>query len=171
MKKSLLILLLIVSFQMLGQKESRPPFPSNIVELGIGAGPNYGIFGVKTVIGYKGNGLIIGTGAFTGLFAYHIGVQGAYKWFYGSFCYGTVASVSSNFSSTELVNGMVIGAGGKVNLLRNKKMFLDLGAGYAFGAYYQTPFGEDFLGGPRIMLGLGFRLFDTRKKEKVSMDD
>lgn len=164
MNKLFLAALLFLHLHVLAQYEERPPYPSNILDFGIGAGPNYGVFGTKTVIGYKGNGFLFGAGTTEGLFAYQIGVQGSYQWFFANLCYGTVAGVSINNSPLELVNGTIVNLGGRINLLRNKKMFLELGFGYAFGAYVRTPFGEDFLGGPRGLIGLGFRVFDVKKK-------
>jgi hypothetical protein len=160
-----LVFFLLFSKGFAQEKEkTKTPFPKSIVDFGIGAGPNYGIFGAKTVIGYKGNGLLVGTGVFTGLFAFQLGAQASYKWFFANLCYGTMASVTNeNTGTTELANGMIFMGGGKINLTKNKKLFLELGLGYTWGAYLYTPAGSFPLGGVNAVSGLNYR-FTFKKK-------
>ncbi|MGE0568172.1 MAG: hypothetical protein AB7O73_09500 [Bacteroidia bacterium] len=154
------------------EKPPRPPFPNSIIDFGIGAGPNYGIFGFKTVIGYKGSGLILGTGVFESQFAMQVGVQVSYKWFFASYAYGTYGSATSQFGNTLLLDGNIAAGGGRINLLRNKKLFLELGVAYTWGAYVVTPFSEVPVKGPAIISGIGWRFFNIKKKEKAKgIDD
>src|ERR1700712_3663995 len=71
--------------------------PASIVNVGIGGGINYGIFGVKTVTGYKNSGLLLGLGYCPGgLLGYEIGGQISIKWFYINMGYGVFATVQEN---------------------------------------------------------------------------
>jgi len=141
---------------------SQSELPNSIVSFGIGAGPNYGVFGTKTVIGYKNSGLLLGAGALAGLFAYEIGVQFSPTWFFLNLGYGVYGlSVNGNTGKQELIKGLIFIVGGMINLGKQKKIFIDLGIGYAGGGSIKTSFGQTLdVNGPSGIIGIGYRIGD-----------
>ncbi len=173
MKRYLLFSIITLSFfSIYSQKKERPPFPNSIIDIGVGAGSNYGMLGAKTVLGYKGSGILIGTGIFSGQFAYQVGLQASYKWFFANFCYGTYSSVTDGKTGeTELANGFIAMGGGKINLIRSKKLFLELGLGYGWGATYEFLGGSIPISNAVAVVGIGYRIFNVKKKQKEPVDE
>jgi hypothetical protein len=135
------------------------------MNIGVGLGMNYGEIGLKSVIGAKNSGLLIGLGSNPDVgLGYEIGAQISADWFYANIGYGTFGS------RTTTVNGVVIESvslsavniliGGMINLGKAKRGFIDLGLGHTIGA----PAYHDFLGNDfdqnqfTFSLGFGYRL-------------
>lgn len=155
------------------QQAEKPPYPKSFADIGIGLGPNYGIFGVKTVIGYKGSGLMVGLGKLEGFLAYEIGLQGSIKWWFVNVGYGVYGVATTEFyyyygqtEKTSLLKGIIINTGGKINLIRSKNLFLELGIGYGQGGYIE----DDFIGyreninAVNFVAGLNYRISSNIKK-------
>jgi len=99
-----------------------------IINVGAGFGANYGGFaGIKSIFGYKDNGVLVGFGTMFGKLSYEIGGQLSYRWFIVNLTYGAIARVN-NF----VENGGSFVVGGMINLNKSKRLFLDLGIGNTF---------------------------------------
>ena len=90
--------------------------------------------GIKTIIGKRNSGLLIGFGKMPITYGYEIGGQLSYKWFYFNAGYG----VSSTYQSADNVKGRLtafnINIGGMFNLGKEKGTFIDIGTGGFLGA-------------------------------------
>ncbi len=154
-----IILLFIITISY-SQEFKTNPGRNSIIDIGIGAGPNYGIIGVKTVIGYKGSGLLIGTGMIQGMFAYEIGVQINPKWFFFNVGYGVYGILEQNYyHDDELLSGLIIEAGFKFNMNKSKKIFLEFGVGYTSGKDIDIGYGYTMPSqGISGVIGIGYRV-------------
>lgn len=110
--------------------------PKSYVNIGIGFGQSSGGLGIKTVIGYKNSGLLVGIG-YLGheITGYKIGGQISFKRFYVEVGYGVVAY------TYHLNNGLITPfesfsalLGGMISLGKEKRIFIDLGGGFSFRA-------------------------------------
>lgn len=138
------------------------PFPNNYVDLGVGAGPNYGIIGIKSVFGYKGTGLMLGVGSVAGETAYEIGFQAKYLWFFINIGYGTYGVYTiEGFGRKEegLVNGTIVILGGQINLY-NQRLYLEAGFGLHSGGEFKGFLGETIQeeAGVSAVIGIGYRI-------------
>jgi hypothetical protein len=158
MKSSLLIVILFLSAFAFSQKKEKLPYPRSFIEVGLGAGPNHGMVGAQVLIGYKGNGLLLGGGIFGG----EVGLQGGYKWMYASIAFGAYNIVSDG-TSVYALNGISIMGGVKLNLHRAKKWYFQLGAGYSGGDYISTPAGSIPVSGFNLSIGFGYRIAFKKK--------
>ena len=68
-----IFLFLTIAFNANAQGAPKKVYPNSFVDLSAGVGMNYGMAGVKTVIGYKGTGLYLGTGTVIGEFGFQFG--------------------------------------------------------------------------------------------------
>ena len=112
------------------------------------------------MIGYKGSGLLLGVGTLSGDLGYEIGLQVSQKWWFLNLGYG-VYGVATNMITEErqLLAGFIGLTGGKINLNKSKRIFLELGIGYAGGDSVDIPGREGFsTGGLSGVIGLGCRL-------------
>lgn len=160
-KASVLLILLVVSFLVNAQNE----LPRSHINIGVGGGMNYGVLGVKTVIGYRNSGLLIGLGAVPGgVFGYEIGGQLAIESFYFNLGYGVSGVYQINDGPVEPIKCMSFIVGGMVNLNKKKNWFLDLGLGHTFGSETVEigPFKENNDAFTAV-IGIGVRL--AAKKE------
>jgi hypothetical protein len=160
--RNILFLFLLFPCLFFSQKPPKPPYPKSIVDVGLGVGTNYGMIGAQAVVGYKGNGLLLAAG----LLGWEIGVQGSYKWAFASVSYGTY-NIASDGSGIYGLHGIIIMAGGKINLVRSKKIFLEIGAGYAGGDGVYLSHDYVPINGPTATLGFGYRIA-KKVKEPVS---
>ena len=163
MKKLFTILLLGITTLVFSQKTE---IPNSIVDFGLGLGPNYGIFGTKTIIGYQGTGLLIGIGTLGGNTAYEVGFQITEKWLFANIGHGVYGiATNRNTGKNELIKGTIALIGGKINLLKSKTFFLELAIGYASGAKIKTPAGSIPQNGPTGIIGINYRIGNIKKKE------
>ncbi len=134
--------------------------PRSFFNIGLGVGPNYGLIGVKTVIGYKDNGLMVGYGMFGGKICYEVGLQGSYKWWFINCSYGAYKLVTNvSTKESEMAFGLIVITGGKIDLIKSKRLFLDAGAGYAGGAVLYFKNGPSIpIKGFTFSAGLNYRI-------------
>jgi hypothetical protein len=158
---TVLFLLCFGAFSSSAQNE----LPPSHINVGLGAGMNYGVFGVKTVIGYRNSGLLIGLGAVPGgLFGYEIGAQLGIESFYMNVGYGISGTYQVNDGPVQPIKCMSFIVGGMINLDKKKNWFVDLGVGHTFASETVQigPFEEnhDMF---TAVIGVGVRL--AKKKE------
>ena len=83
---------------------------------------NYGVFGVKSVIGYKNSGLLLGLGAVPGgVLGYEIGAQYSYDWIFFNAGYGVSGIIEHEGEKPEAVNSASIIMGGMFSILKIRK--------------------------------------------------
>lgn len=131
MKKLIILAILILNFSS--------GFSQKIdANFGLGIGTNYGVVGVKSVIGKNNSGVLVGIGsAGSGILGFEVGYQQAYKsWFanvgYGNYGYEKQGEIASGLKAANLIAGYMIGIGksGKNIPAHKKKLFIDLGIGW-----------------------------------------
>jgi hypothetical protein len=133
MDKKIYILILFITIS--GFLRSQTEIPKSYVNIGLGGGVNYGIFGTKTVIGYKNSGLLIGLGYVPdGGVGYQIGGQFSAKWFFANVGYGVTGTQQINSRTIETIYSGFIVLGGMINIGRAKRTFLELGIGHTIGS-------------------------------------
>lgn len=166
MKKIYLILALnVISLFVFSQEFENKAYPNSIIDFGFGVGPNYGIIGSKMVIGYHGIGVMGGLGVIQGLTAYQYGIQVSQKWWFFNVSYGVIGIsqyVDYYSSSVEALKGYVFITGCRINLMKSKLCFLELGVGYATasGNKRVSYINPNNYQGPSAIIGLGVRVFD-----------
>ena len=136
MKKVILIVFFTIVFYTVGYGQN--DYPKNIVNIGVGLGGNYGGFGTKTIVGFRGSGLLVALGSGGGGLWYEIGGQYSYKWMYLNLGYGVIGTSANPLinNQTELIKGKMVNVGAMINLEKSKKYFLDLGIGYDWDGKY-----------------------------------
>ena len=138
--------------------------PDSHVNFGVGLGKNYGGIGVKTVIGYRNSGLLLGLGSLPGgVLGYEIGGQLSSNAFYANFGYGVLGTYQVNDGPINPIKSMSFLVGGMVSLGKEKATFIDLGLGHTIGAptIQIGPFEESqeaFI----FVVGIGFRLLKKK---------
>jgi len=154
---TLLVSLFIIADSTKAQSDD---LPESIVSTGFGFGTSYGIFGSRTIVGYKNSGFLLGLGYVPGgVLGYAVGGQISANWFYAniSYCvYGFEQPV--NRPANTLTAGNIM-AGGMINLNSNKTTFLDLALGHTFAAEESTlGLNGESNNGFNIGIGLMFRI-------------
>lgn len=146
---------------------SQSDYPKSYVNIGIGGGPNYGGIGLKTVIGYKSSGLLLGVGMLGGMIGYEIGGQVSADGFFLNLGYGAYGvHTNETTGNKELLKGGNGIVGGMINLGKQKMIFLDLGIGYSWGATYRTAWGQQMKLSTVIgVIGIGLRIVDEKKSD------
>ena len=163
MKKILLCCSIFFSVFVANAQKSNDwdSYPDSFLDLGIGVGSNYGILGVKTVLGYKGSGLLIGIGSVEGQTTSSIGIQVAYKFFFVNIASSTVGIYRSEVGN-QIDEGLVKGTsfifGGRVNLNNTKRLFLELGLGFSSGDETDKFGNKVEMNGPAFNFGFGYRI-------------
>lgn len=156
----MILLILLMGFGLVkGQSDK----PDTYFDIGLGAGPNYGIFGVKTVTGFKGSGLILSIGSFDGYNTASFGFQLSLSWVYLSYVRGAYGSyfveVNGSTYAEGLLEGNIITLGVNPSLTKNKRLFLDIGVGHAGGDSSPNPLGGEIEeGGVSLAFGLGYKI-------------
>ena len=169
MNKILSLFLLTVSTLIYSQKKE---IPNSVIDIGIGAGSNYGIFRVKTIIGYQGSGLLIGLGNLEGYTTYEVGIQVSQDWLFANIGHGVYGIATNGYTGkSELIKGTIAIIGGKINLLKNKALFIELGIGYASTGTVRTPAGSIPLNGPTGIIGINYRIGNLKKKKEEVAED
>lgn len=165
---------------------SQNKYPNTILNLGIGIGPNYGQTGIKTIIGYKNSGLLIGVGGyrwhrtinsvsgkeiFDWITTYEIGGQISYKWWYANLGYGVYDFFQKNWSDEvdKVMKGGIFITEVMVSIGKEKRCFIDAGLGVDWGATYKdytltgVYIGEKTYNKLAGVIGFGIRL--CKRKE------
>ncbi len=144
-------------FKHLNFPEERPNFP---ISVGLGLGPNYGLLGIKTIIGKNNSGLLISVGSPDGLPTGQIGLQIAKtNGFFVNAGYGAYGVIFENDNRNVLL-GAIIMVGAMHDLIRTRRLFLDTGLGIAFGGSYFSFFENKNIpvSSFTFHVGLGYRL-------------
>ena len=152
-----LIAFLLISTSSTAQTK----LPKSYVNVGVGAGMNYGILGTKTVIGFQNTGILIGMGYVPGgIMGYELGAQFSIDWFYINIGYGVIGSYQTNNDPVKPIMASNVLLGGMINVGQEKRMFVDLGIGHTIEATPTDlgPFGERDNNGITAVVGFGFRL-------------
>lgn len=103
-------------------------FSNSSVNLGLGAGMNYGGVGVKTVLGARNSGLLIGVGSMgNGILGYEIGGQVAIKSFYFNLGYGVSGTYQINNAPVESVKAGNFMVGYMISFWSGKESFFGFG--------------------------------------------
>lgn len=161
--------LFISLFFLNGLLNAQSKIPDSYVNIGFGAGMNYGFIGIKTVVGVKNSGLLVGLGfvpGSNGLLGYEIGAQISEKWFFLNAGYGVSGFVKATNEDFKAVHAFNLLAGGMIGLGKNKRTFIDLGLGHTFATERYTVYGLNLTSDSfNLIIGLGFRL-GTIKKDK-----
>ena len=163
MKTYILLLSFLLSLNIaIAQNSNTEEFtPVSYLDVSLGLGPNYGLFGGKFVLGYKGNGMLLGMGSIEGRSATAIGIQLSYKYLFFNITnadYG-LYSVTINNSTTEgTLQGTVYMIGGKGGFGKSKKVFFEFGFGIARGGVTPSPNGPIEENQSVITFGLGYRI-------------
>lgn len=161
MKFKTLLFFILIS----GLLKAESKLPDSKVNLGFGGGMNYGIFGLKSVIGYKNSGLLLGLGFVPGgLLGYEIGAQYSDRWFFVNAGYGISGTIEYDMEKPETVKSGSVILGAMISLGEAKRTFLEIGIGHTFLTekhYYMGMRLTDnaFIG----IIGLGFRLGNRKE--------
>lgn len=155
------LFLCILFFLVSSLAFSQSSLPESKVNLGVGMGSSYGIFGAKAVIGKDNSGLVFGLGPL----GYSIGGQVAMNSYYFNFNYGTALAVKVNDDPVKLLYGSTIFFGKMVDVGVKKNMFIDLSMGYLYDLS-STMIGEYSNDGIMFNLGIGFRIFESNSSNK-----
>lgn len=159
----MLMCISLIQFSAVAQEEI--DYPGSILDISAGIGPNHGVLGIKSVLGYKGTGLILGVGSFDGFTTTSVGFQVAVKWWFANLTYGPTGSYSVSFGGQVekgLTQSIIFMTGGRINLIKSKRLYLELAAGLSGSDDIPAPFGgvEEVGGGLALGLGLGYRFGD-----------
>lgn len=165
MKATILTLFFFLFIQSLCYSQSEEKLnevPFSVLDVGVGIGTNYGIFGGKFVLGCKGNGLMVGAGSVEGTSMMAIGFQFSYKFLFFNISnadYGLYSVTYNNKTEEGTLNGTVFMFGGKGGIGKNKRLFVELGFGVARGGKSPSPFGPMIEENQRTFsFGLGYRI-------------
>jgi len=164
MKKYLILFFTLLCCNFIyGQSD----YPKSYVNIGFGGGPNYGGFGLKSVIGYKSSGILLGAGMLSGMIGYEVGGQLSADGFFMNLGYGTYGvHINGTTGNKELLKGGNGIIGGMINLGKKKMVFLDLGIGYSWGATYKDAWGKEVKLDTVIgIIGIGLRVVDEKKSD------
>ena len=154
------VLFLLISNDLFSQTN----YPKSYLNIGIGVGANYaeGI-GVKSVIGYKNSGLLLGIGSMIGapVIGYEIGGQVSYKWWFVNLTYGATSVVNNKY----VVNDGTFMTGCMVNLEKTKRLFLEIGLGVTLKTRYSPGLINFEANVPTFNLGVSYR-FGGKSEDK-----
>ncbi|MBI9035567.1 MAG: hypothetical protein JEZ03_13970 [Bacteroidales bacterium] len=163
MKSLFIVVLLVLSGVVFSQsalndvvekKKTKIKAPNTVVHLSVGGGPQYGLLGVKSVIGYNNFGLVLGLGGVADG-AYQIGGQLGFGPIYVAVTYGSVGVLND-----YAYNAKSVTFGTCINLNKNKRLFLDLGLGLYFDNEANHYAVDDY--GLNLNAGLGYKLFKLK---------
>jgi len=108
--------------------------PDSHFNLGAGIGFNYGIIGIKGVLGWKNSGILFSGGMFKQKPTGSVGLQVSLGFIYLNAAYGPYgATMYENEDEADINYGLGLTGGGMISLTRNKRLFLELGVGYIWG--------------------------------------
>lgn len=147
-------------FKKFDPPSESPNFP---VSLAFGAGANYGLIGMKSIIGRNNTGLLVGIGRVEGQIFGQLGFQLASKnGAYVNIGYGPYKFVVFDNKEQTIYGGTLMG-GIMLDLIRNRRLFLDLGLGLLYGSSYKTAVGETARdNGFTFQIGIGYRIGNTK---------
>jgi hypothetical protein len=161
--KVLLVFILLGTTASAQTEEAKDKYPNSTVDLSLGIGTNYGILGAKSVIGYRGTGLMLGVGRIEGLTTTCIGFQVTYLSWFANVSYATTGTYYINYFGREeegLIKETAFLTGARISLNAPKTLFLEVGVGISLGGEVPQPIGPaDEVGGNiQFGLGIGYRI-------------
>ncbi len=161
MKRILLAFFVVIMFI---PAHCQNDLPNSIINLEAGVGVSFGGLGVKTVLGIKNSGLLIGAGIFPGVGKADvaIGAQLSTGPIYFDIGYGTVAYTQINDGDYHKTKAGFALVGGMIPLHKKKIVFIDLGMGLTFGSRDRIGFLEVNPNGVTLCAGLGFRIGSSK---------
>jgi hypothetical protein len=116
--------------------DPRVPLSKSYLNIGFGYGPNYGILGLKSVIGIQNCGFLFGFGYTPFKTAgTELGLQLAIKWFYVNYGVAVVGVYKYDSEPYKSYGTNYLTIGCMLNLGKNKRMFIDLGIGFRTSNY------------------------------------
>ena len=160
MKTTTLLLSFILFSFIFSTAQAQDDLPDSHINLGVGLGMTHGGLGIKTILGYRNSGLMIGLGYIPGgVLGYEFGGQLAIQSFYFNLGYGVSGTYQVNDEPVEVVKCGNFMVGYMISLDKMKNVFIDLGIGHTLGAptVQMGPF-EARQGGVIFALGIGVRL-------------
>lgn len=157
MKKLFLLSIFIIYCNLI---HSQSDLPRSFANIGLGAGTNYGLLGIKTILGYKNSGLLLGIGTLGGVTGFEVGGQISIQSLYINAGYGTYGFHENGATGKkDLLKGGNCIIGGMINLGKTKAAFIDLGIGLSWGAKSMNLYGQSVqlttLSG---VIGIGLRI-------------
>ena len=150
-RRSLLIIISLIACEQAYTQNS------HLLNVSLGAGHNYAGVGLKTVVGYNNSGLLLSAGYRGGILAYAIGGQFSLgPWYING---GIVPFVTGahNIYCSNMMTGININRG------QTKRIFLDIGAGYAWGGVIEGV--DEKAHGFSWTIGIGYRLFQLNASQ------
>jgi len=159
MRRILLIICIMIPWNLVTAQNQQNPY---LINVSFGFGPNYGGIGLKTVIGYKNSGLLIGTGYNSVDFAYEIGGQFSLGPWYINAGYAPMGGGYDEITSKgRSIYGANITTGVNFAFGKERRLFSDLGVGYSWGG--TVPELYERLDGFNWVIGLGYRLIELKQ--------
>ncbi len=159
MKILAMLLLVQVALPMKSQEKEESP-----INFSLGIGPNYGLIGLKTVLGENHSGLLIGSGVVNGKVSLNAGFQLAMKSLYFSACYGDIG-VTEDHTGIYFTRGISINLGLNKDLSKTRPLFMTFGLGITFPGY-PRPINYDYDYLVNVAAGIGYR-FNLKPKRKT----
>jgi hypothetical protein len=155
MKNSFLFVALFLSVNLSAQKE----YPSSFLDVGIGAGTNFGMLGAQAVAGKNGSGFLAAIGTLFGMPAWQLGLQLNSDWFFVSGSYGTYTIVKDEAAGKySSIQGFIVLTGARIKFLKSKKFFFEIGLGWAGGGSFNSSAGSESVQGLSGTAGIGYRI-------------
>jgi hypothetical protein len=143
MKRIILFTFLLITLSISAQNDSTNYKANSFLQLSGGIGASYGGGGIKSVLGYKGNGLLVGLGLAKGKFLKQLGLQLSYKWVFLTLTRGDYATYEVyNTDNIALAEGQTFITGGHIDISGTKRIFIELGIGYSWGDRITNQDGE-----------------------------
>ena len=111
--------------------------PRSTFNIGAGVGQSYGIIGIKSVIGIKNSGLLLGIGTIPGtnLAGYAVGLQISEDWLFASLTYGSIGAFNVNSGPWEPIEAGNVMIGAMLSVNSSKRAFIELSLGAFFRCY------------------------------------
>lgn len=155
-----ILLSILLSFLFSVSYCQQEEVPKTYFELGLGVGQNHGLVGGKFLLGYKGNGLIIGAGVNQGIFMRQLGFQFTYKWVFMNMGTGAIGSYKvGNTSEIKRADGIFFIGGIRKSVNKPNTIFLEIGLGSTSKKNFVNAKGErDSVGGLTGVFGVGFKI-------------
>lgn len=128
---------------------------THLLNISFGLGHNYAGVGLKTIVGYKNSGLLLSAGFRGFKLAYAIGGQFSIgPWYINGGIIPFVTGRENIYNSNMMT-------GANINLGQTKKLFLDIGAGYAWGGVIEGLNEEAH--GFIWAVGIGYRFVELKE--------
>jgi hypothetical protein len=167
MRTVLIIVAFLIANISFGQ--SKYSCPESYFDIGLGIGPNYGIYGAKAIIGKNGTGLLLGAGSYKGKLGWELGLQGSYKWWFANIGAGVYGTSEYKNGIKDLLEGIIFITGAKLNIKQQKRFFVEFGIGYSTGEKIVINKVVQMISSPVAIAGINYRIppikFNHKRKK------